>query len=272
VSRIKVLPKFLQDMTRRCMPKDAKARGLKHATLDDKQGPLGRNDDDEYDLEGAQIVDSEYTADDVRVLSKKRETGQRQAPRAFFASEAPKVEVDKSEGMAFRGRAARSAARASSFGEDDDGAAKPAKNAVATGRRPGLQQATSASEASGRGGRGGQGSDQRSRGGGGSASSGAGSDDDAASDGEAARGRRLRRQQRAPGSPRGGGSDDEDLDDVFLAKKRQRTQAMGEASSGLRRGGAPPGRREASPTGVRRPPGLTGVKAKRPAQLSFEMD
>eukprot|EP00930_Biecheleria_cincta_P002561 TRINITY_DN103570_c0_g1_i1.p1 TRINITY_DN103570_c0_g1~~TRINITY_DN103570_c0_g1_i1.p1 ORF type:complete len:188 (+),score=49.37 TRINITY_DN103570_c0_g1_i1:113-676(+) len=72
VSRLKTMPKFLQDMTAKFKPTEEK-KGLKHAELRDKMNPLGRNDDDEYDLEGAQIVGSDLTAEEVKMFQKRKQ-------------------------------------------------------------------------------------------------------------------------------------------------------------------------------------------------------
>mmetsp|Transcript_20871 Transcript_20871/g.24751 ORF Transcript_20871/g.24751 Transcript_20871/m.24751 type:complete len:146 (+) Transcript_20871:59-496(+) len=66
VSRLQVLPKFLQEIHAKYRPSDDKKRGLKHAELQDKSSPLGNNDDDEYDFEDAQIVDSNLTEEEIR--------------------------------------------------------------------------------------------------------------------------------------------------------------------------------------------------------------
>lgn len=70
VSRLKVLPKFLQDMQSRLKPSEEK-RGLDHAKLNDKSSSLGCNDDDEYDVEGATIGDG-FTADDDQHFRKRK--------------------------------------------------------------------------------------------------------------------------------------------------------------------------------------------------------
>ncbi|CAE7567616.1 unnamed protein product [Symbiodinium natans] len=71
VSRLQVMPKFLQEIHAKYKPSEAK-RGLNHAELRDKSSPLGRNDADEYDFEDAQIVDSDLTAEEIRVFARKR--------------------------------------------------------------------------------------------------------------------------------------------------------------------------------------------------------
>jgi len=121
VSRLKVMPKFLQEMTARLAPKSEDKRGLAHARLNDKTSGLGRNDNDEYDVEGATIVDSDYTADDVRVFGqfgkkgssdqqgRKTEEAQTKKANGFFLTEAPKVEEEDRGPMTFKKKMDRSA-------------------------------------------------------------------------------------------------------------------------------------------------------------------
>mmetsp|Transcript_127476 Transcript_127476/g.224560 ORF Transcript_127476/g.224560 Transcript_127476/m.224560 type:complete len:206 (+) Transcript_127476:108-725(+) len=126
VSRMKVVPKFIQEMQARLKPSEAK-RGLEHARLDDKQGPMGRNDDDEYDFEDAQIVDSNLTAEEVATFRKRKTEAAK--PRTFFATEAARPQEEEGEKgqMKFRGKTDR--AISDSAGRDS------AKATVSTGRR-----------------------------------------------------------------------------------------------------------------------------------------
>uniref|UniRef100_A0A7S4V9R3 Uncharacterized protein n=1 Tax=Alexandrium monilatum TaxID=311494 RepID=A0A7S4V9R3_9DINO len=96
VSRLKVVPKFIQEMQARLRPEEAK-RGLDYAELKDKLTPLGTCDDDEYDVEAAQIVGSEFSLDTLRAFQSKRK-----------AAEAPQAQPEESSGpMKFRGKAER---------------------------------------------------------------------------------------------------------------------------------------------------------------------
>ncbi|OLQ00308.1 hypothetical protein AK812_SmicGene17038 [Symbiodinium microadriaticum] len=105
VSRLQVMPKFLQEIHQKYKPSEAK-RGLNHAELQDKISPLGRNDGDEYDFEDAQIVDSDLTAEEIRVFQRKRSaTG---APSG--KEEEPNKEEDGK--MKFQKKADRSTATA----------------------------------------------------------------------------------------------------------------------------------------------------------------
>ncbi|CAJ1362870.1 unnamed protein product [Effrenium voratum] len=87
VSRLQVLPKFLQDIHAKYKPAEDK-RGLQHAELLDKSSPLGRNDDDEYDFEDAQIVDSNLTEEDIKVFQRRRSAA---APQPAVEEEGDKV-------------------------------------------------------------------------------------------------------------------------------------------------------------------------------------
>eukprot|EP00747_Dinoflagellata_sp_TGD_P181487 gnl/TRDRNA2_/TRDRNA2_35349_c0_seq1.p1 gnl/TRDRNA2_/TRDRNA2_35349_c0~~gnl/TRDRNA2_/TRDRNA2_35349_c0_seq1.p1 ORF type:complete len:238 (+),score=70.29 gnl/TRDRNA2_/TRDRNA2_35349_c0_seq1:29-742(+) len=112
VSRLKVVPKFLQAMMDKSTPEQAK-RGLSHATLADKRAEIGRNDDDEYDIEGAQVVGSDFTAEDVQAQTLKKEVFSRTSTiekKTFFAAEAkrPAEGEDESGPVRFRGKADRS--------------------------------------------------------------------------------------------------------------------------------------------------------------------
>merc|ERR1712232_1393918 len=60
-------------MQARLKPADDK-RGLNHAEMRDKSSPLGRNDDDEYGFEGAQIVNSNFTAEELEVFQRRKKT------------------------------------------------------------------------------------------------------------------------------------------------------------------------------------------------------
>eukprot|EP00933_Yihiella_yeosuensis_P037082 TRINITY_DN30930_c0_g2_i1.p1 TRINITY_DN30930_c0_g2~~TRINITY_DN30930_c0_g2_i1.p1 ORF type:complete len:203 (+),score=57.09 TRINITY_DN30930_c0_g2_i1:86-694(+) len=103
ITRNKVLPKFLQDMQNRMKPEESK-RGLTHARLEDKTSGLGRNDDDEYDIEGAQVVGDEYDASDLKFFQK----GKKSEPKTFFAAEAKKPDDEEPAGpMTFKRKADR---------------------------------------------------------------------------------------------------------------------------------------------------------------------
>ncbi|CAK9047421.1 Uncharacterized protein SCF082_LOCUS26561 [Durusdinium trenchii] len=98
VSRLQVLPKFLQDIHARYRPSDDK-RGLKHAEILDKSSPLGRNDDDEYDFEDAQIVDSNLTEEDIKVFQRKR-AEKAKPPEAAKEEEGGALRFQKRKGEA----------------------------------------------------------------------------------------------------------------------------------------------------------------------------
>ncbi|CAE8668416.1 unnamed protein product [Polarella glacialis] len=139
VTRLKVLPKFLQDMVSGNKPEEAK-RGLNHAKLEDKSFPLGRNDDDEYDVEGAQIVGSQFTADDVAVFQKKRkgdgkgdEEKPKGPPKPFFASEAKRPnpeEIEEGGPVRFKRKSDRDAAVPSSTSKKGVDAASAIRKAA----------------------------------------------------------------------------------------------------------------------------------------------
>merc|ERR1719336_2412838 len=65
VTRLKVVPKFLQEVIERTRPEERK-RGLNHTSLEDKKGLRGHISDDEYDIEGACVVGSGIMAEDVK--------------------------------------------------------------------------------------------------------------------------------------------------------------------------------------------------------------
>jgi len=124
VSRLKVVPKFIQEMQARLKPTEAK-RGLDHAELGDKFSVLGRCEDDEYDLEAAQIVDSDFSLETVRAFQSKRKSAEASPPQ----EEAP------AGPMRFRGRAERGASTASGAGRPGDDPGKGARE----GKEPASQ-------------------------------------------------------------------------------------------------------------------------------------
>uniref|UniRef100_A0A7S1ADE5 DUF4604 domain-containing protein n=1 Tax=Noctiluca scintillans TaxID=2966 RepID=A0A7S1ADE5_NOCSC len=61
ITRLTVVPKFLQEIQERYQPRESK-RGLLEATLADKNGPLGKigldDADDDFDVQFAQVVET----------------------------------------------------------------------------------------------------------------------------------------------------------------------------------------------------------------------
>merc|ERR1712094_44917 len=91
-------------------------RGLEHATIDDKRCPVGRNDDDEYDFDGAQIVNSDFTAEELEVF-KRRKAAKPEVTK-------PAEDEDEKGPMKFRGKKERK-----------DGKEESGRSGVATGRK-----------------------------------------------------------------------------------------------------------------------------------------
>mmetsp|Transcript_44650 Transcript_44650/g.103225 ORF Transcript_44650/g.103225 Transcript_44650/m.103225 type:complete len:194 (-) Transcript_44650:68-649(-) len=122
VTRLKVVPKFLQELQERLKPEESK-RGLAHAELADKTAALQRDDDDdEYDIEAAQIADcSDFSAETFRKFKKMAKE-----PRSFFAAEAPRPSQEPGGPMKFRAKEERGSKEA----------AKTGAAAVTAGRRP----------------------------------------------------------------------------------------------------------------------------------------
>mmetsp|Transcript_8690 Transcript_8690/g.16465 ORF Transcript_8690/g.16465 Transcript_8690/m.16465 type:complete len:247 (+) Transcript_8690:54-794(+) len=113
VSRLKVVPKFLQEIHAKLRPSEEK-RGLSHAELMDKRAEIGTNDDDEYDFEGAQFMDGEFSQETMRMFARRgadrASATKSEAPRCFFASEAPRpVQDEVAAPVKFRGRSERGA-------------------------------------------------------------------------------------------------------------------------------------------------------------------
>merc|ERR1712054_97527 len=83
--------------------------------MEDKISPLGRNEDDEYDFEGAQIVDSNMTAEELEVFTRRKRQEAPTAARTFFAADAAKPAEDESEKgpVKFRGKTDRAKAEGS---------------------------------------------------------------------------------------------------------------------------------------------------------------
>lgn len=116
VSRLKVVPKFLQEIHAKFRPSEEK-RGLSHAELMDKRAEVGTNEHDEYDFEGAQLMDGEFSQETLRVFARrgagKASATKSEAVRCFFASEALRpVQDEVAAPVKFRGRSERGASAA----------------------------------------------------------------------------------------------------------------------------------------------------------------
>lgn len=155
VTRMNVVPNFIKDMKARLAPKENK-RGLNHALLSDKVSPLGNNEDDEYDVEGAMVVGSEWTADDVRVLGRRKKPVE--AKKTFFTADAPRPVEEDTGLVKFRGKSERTFERVGATSSAKRPGAKEGKESDGTGpeavsaeRRPAERERSRSGSGSSRG-------------------------------------------------------------------------------------------------------------------------